>query len=97
MTGQNQAGWYPDPENTSQTRYWDGTLWTVHVRSAAVDEPTAPLPAPPAPTSRAATEHRQQWMSATAPGGTAMPARRPWPSGPGRYHRVHHITFQETC
>lgn len=22
------AGWYPDPDNNSQLRYWDGTTWT---------------------------------------------------------------------
>jgi hypothetical protein len=39
-----QAGWYPDPTNPSQQRWWDGTAWTAH---------SAPLPAmatPPPPT-----------------------------------------------
>ncbi len=28
MTGQSTpAGWYPDPENASQERYWDGAAW----------------------------------------------------------------------
>src|SRR3954452_19944965 len=24
------AGWFPDPEDPSQQRYWDGTAWTDH-------------------------------------------------------------------
>lgn len=25
---QTPAGWYPDPDNAGQQRYWDGTQWT---------------------------------------------------------------------
>ena len=25
------AGWYPNPVNASEIRYWDGNAWTVHV------------------------------------------------------------------
>ncbi len=38
-------GWFPDPSHRHQMRYWDGALWTEHVRDsdgASVD----PLPAP---------------------------------------------------
>jgi hypothetical protein len=41
------AGWYPDPENPGQLRYWDGEQWTEH-RSAQ----TASTPPP-----------QQQWQS----------------------------------
>lgn len=29
------AGWYPDPSNASQQRYWDGTQWTEHTHPGA--------------------------------------------------------------
>lgn len=27
----NPADWFPDPSNTAQSRYWNGTAWTHHV------------------------------------------------------------------
>lgn len=59
MSRQAPAGWYPDPGEPDQLRWWDGTEWatdTVAPRtSVAVDDPepaAAPAPAPaPAPTS----------------------------------------------
>lgn len=44
------AGWYPDPQNPSQQRYWDGTSW-----SQTAPVPPAP-PMPPVPTAGAAPE-----------------------------------------
>jgi hypothetical protein len=47
------ADWYPDPEDPTGLRYWDGTGWTEH-RTPAVAPPTpfespaAQSPAPPA-------------------------------------------------
>ena len=29
------AGWYPDPSNAAQQRYWDGNQWTEHVHPVA--------------------------------------------------------------
>lgn len=34
------AGWYPDPENPTQQRYWDGTVWTQHFAPVTVTVPT---------------------------------------------------------
>lgn len=39
------AGWYPDPERTAASRFWDGSAWTEHTKG------TAPLYAPPQPGS----------------------------------------------
>ena len=35
------AGWYPDPSNQAQQRYWDGQTWTEHTQSAAQMPPPA--------------------------------------------------------
>lgn len=38
------AGWYPDPQSSSNLRYWDGSAWTTDVRAA---DATFGSPAPP--------------------------------------------------
>ena len=30
MTQTPPAGWFPDPQDATQYRYWDGTAWTEH-------------------------------------------------------------------
>ena len=37
---QTPAGWFPDPHDPSQFRYWDGTAWTEHraPRSTTTDQ-----------------------------------------------------------
>jgi hypothetical protein len=46
MSNDVPAGWYPDPHDPSQRRFWNGTAWTEHV-----DRPTVPPPPAPAPTA----------------------------------------------
>lgn len=43
-SGTADAGWYPDPTGHHQSRYWDGTQWSEHVRNTLVtsDPPAAP-------------------------------------------------------
>ena len=50
------AGWYPDPIDASQLRYWSGSAWTEH-RSPRGQAPTPAwnahrAPAPPVPTGK---------------------------------------------
>lgn len=35
------AGWYANPANPAQQRWWDGTQWTDHVSAAAYGTPQA--------------------------------------------------------
>ena len=43
------AGWYPNPQNPAQQRWWDGAQWTDHVSAPAYSAamPVAQLKAPP--------------------------------------------------
>lgn len=35
------AGWYPDPSDGSQARWWDGTQWTQNTRQRETESPPA--------------------------------------------------------
>lgn len=48
------AGWYPDPEDATQTRWWNGVSWSDHrqpATPAAAAEPPAATPAAAAPVN----------------------------------------------
>jgi len=47
------AGWYPDPQNPGQQRFWDGSSWSAAAPTALVASTPAPASAPGAtpPTS----------------------------------------------
>lgn len=59
MTESTPAGWYPDPENSGQQRYWDGNAWT---------ENSAPRGASPAPATAAAKKpvYKHTWFIVVA-------------------------------
>lgn len=47
------AGWYADPSDTNQYRYWTGDQWTAHVRDRSqVDQAAASRPLPDFDTVR---------------------------------------------
>lgn len=46
--GLPSAGWYADPQDAAQLRWWDGARWSDH--TAPVPQPTAPALAGPLPT-----------------------------------------------
>lgn len=39
-------GWYQDPEDPTQLRWWDGVAWTDHTHVAPTAAPTAPVTTP---------------------------------------------------
>jgi uncharacterized membrane protein YhaH (DUF805 family) len=41
------AGWYPDPQNSDQERWWTGHGWSEHVQTQAPVIPPPPYGSPP--------------------------------------------------
>ncbi len=73
---QPPAGWYPDPQDATQQRYWDGNAWTGHTApsgAAAAGAPAAPGSVAPAPAGAPA------WSVPMAPGmGDPSAGKTPW-------------------
>src|SRR5438067_1829984 len=36
------SGWYPDPMEQHESRFWDGSTWTEHVATQGVSSVSAP-------------------------------------------------------
>ena len=72
MANPQSPGWYDDPENPHQLRYFDGVVWTRHT------SPPAPAPPQGMPPGRRSTAARR---SGAVPSRAALP-----PVGPVRKH-----------
>jgi hypothetical protein len=88
QSGQPAQGWYPDPNDPSKLRWWDGSAWTDHTHGG--DAAATPAEAQPAATQPQATPAAQSAPAASttsasgivtnaAPGAGASGAR-PAPS-----------------
>ncbi|WP_066516959.1 DUF2510 domain-containing protein [Curtobacterium ammoniigenes] len=55
------AGWYPDPQNPAQQRWWNGTTWTNDLHGAVAPSPT------PAAAPLWASQADHQWVSTGGP------------------------------
>jgi uncharacterized protein YxjI len=61
-------GWYDDPFQRHQLRYWDGGRWTEHVSDHGVARVDAPVPGPaPAGTPAGGLEGVEQALSLSGP------------------------------
>ncbi len=79
-TPSTPAGWYPDPEQAGQLRYWDGAAWTDH--RSPVQQPAAPqTPEPPA--APAAPEPPAEPSFSEPLGADRAPDSDPEPTPPG--------------
>ncbi len=70
------AGWYPDPEDNAQFRYWDGGRWTEH--RAPRTGPAAqagPAPVPGPGVGRTEPVPREPPDEEAAEAGASVPAR----------------------
>ncbi|MFF1635278.1 DUF2510 domain-containing protein [Leifsonia sp. NPDC058248] len=72
--GQVPAGWYADPDNTLQLRWWDGAQWTEHY--APNPRPPVAPPVPPAPQPTPTALPAQPYVDTTVyTQATAAPER----------------------
>ena len=78
------SGWYDDPQDPNQLRYWDGVIWSSHVTpkvSPTVQDSTIGMPYGVAPAAKRPQGPGSQGAQGapTAPGGYGPDQR--WPQG----------------
>ena len=83
------SGWYDDPQDPSQLRYWDGVIWSTHVTpkvSPTVEQSNIGMPygvTPAAARPSSSGSHGAQGPPA-APGGYVSPPQGHGPQGQGQ-------------
>ena len=92
MTATVPAGWYSDPAQRHQFRYWDGTQWTAHVSTGGVTsvDPAGSGPAPQGTATAAGQPGgdlpaTMAVPAAAAPGGPATGGFSPAGAGGGGF------------
>ena len=81
-----RAGWYDDPENPDNLRYFDGVVWTSHTTpraSPSVAQSTIGLAQQP-PSQQAPTQQVPQAPTQQLPYGGGQP-QDGGPTGPPHY------------
>lgn len=83
MNGQTPAGWFTDPQDDTQFRYWDGAQWTEHRAPRTAQAPPAAQGAVAGQTPTAQTAQTPAAPSAyqagpTVPVAAAVTKQRSW-------------------
>lgn len=78
-TGAPEPGWYADPDDIQQIRWWDGAEWSGHVRPATdLDAPPETVVDPPVPPPAATVPPPQPPRAPSTPSPeTALPPMAP--------------------
>ena len=78
-----EAGWYDDPENAGQLRWWDGSRWTEQRQPRMDAEDTPPPPPVPGSAVGPASMSSSPWDAATRDSGESWGAGAAGPTGAG--------------
>ncbi|HEX4443007.1 MAG TPA: DUF2510 domain-containing protein [Galbitalea sp.] len=80
------AGWYSDPTNSAQLRWWDGTAWTSHLAAAPTPAPQPAPVQPQAPQVNGQQADVSQTLDTT--GRPYVPFQNSWNERTGEYGPV---------
>lgn len=74
------AGWYPDPHDATQNRFWDGSQWTDAFAPRPGAYPPGPAAASPPPPATSPEPPVSDAWARTPPAQT--PSSQSWPPAP---------------
>lgn len=63
MSDTPPAGWYPDPQDNTRQRYWDGNAWTEHTADGGPQTAAAAATSVGSATSTAGDPDTWTWQS----------------------------------